>query len=347
MCFSVPTASSWVREASEVMRKSPAYRTKPPASTQAITRAHRGCLSSTARTKAAPAASVPSTATMKSPNEIGPRLSVIIRAPRSGSAGGGFGEAPEAAVAGVIPGDGGRELGGAEVGPHRVGEVQLGVGAFPQQEVRQALLAAAADQQVDVGKQVAGLDRVARGVVDREAQLEAGAAPRAPFRGGDRVDQRSRETVAPSHDAQADAVRDAARGFRAQMPREETHRRVDLGGGALPVVAGEREQRERADAEVGGRLDGAAHRFGADAVAGGALETAALRPAAVAVEDDRDMQRTLRHKVLPQKKWTPYRVARISASMWSRYRSNARRPAAVRRYSVFGIRPSNDFAQLM
>src|SRR5262249_14160185 len=98
---------------------------------------------------------------------------------------------------------------------------------------------------------------------------------------------------------------------------EETHQRVDLGGGALPVVAGEREQRERADAEVGGRLDGAAHRFGADAVAGGALETAALRPAAVAVEDDRDMQRTLRHKVLPQKKWTPSRVGRISPSMWS------------------------------
>src|SRR5438132_6944875 len=33
--------------------------------------------------------------------------------------------------------------------------------------------------------------------------------------------------------------------------------------------------------------------------------------------------------------------------MWSRERSSARRPAAVSRYSVFGIRPSNDFVQVM
>src|SRR3989442_750147 len=33
--------------------------------------------------------------------------------------------------------------------------------------------------------------------------------------------------------------------------------------------------------------------------------------------------------------------------MWSRYRSRARRPAAVRRYTVWGTRPANDFVQLM
>src|SRR3989441_12304499 len=33
--------------------------------------------------------------------------------------------------------------------------------------------------------------------------------------------------------------------------------------------------------------------------------------------------------------------------MWSRERSSARRPAAVSRYSVFGIRPSNDLVQVM
>src|SRR5437016_1830394 len=36
----------------------------------------------------------------------------------------------------------------------------------------------------------------------------------------------------------------------------------------------------------------------------------------------------------------------MSASMWSRYCSRARRPAPVNRYSVFGIRPSNDFVQV-
>src|SRR5256886_14162332 len=36
----------------------------------------------------------------------------------------------------------------------------------------------------------------------------------------------------------------------------------------------------------------------------------------------------------------------MSASMWSRYCSRARRPAPVSRYSVFGIRPSNDFVHM-
>src|SRR5262245_47004859 len=37
----------------------------------------------------------------------------------------------------------------------------------------------------------------------------------------------------------------------------------------------------------------------------------------------------------------------MSASMWLRYRSSARRPAAVRRYSVFGRRPSKDLVHAM
>ena len=37
-----------------------------------------------------------------------------------------------------------------EVRPQRVEEAKLGVGAFPQQEIRQTLLAAGADEKVDV-----------------------------------------------------------------------------------------------------------------------------------------------------------------------------------------------------
>lgn len=42
----------------------------------------------------------------------------------------------------------------------------------------------------------------------------------------------------------------------------------------------------------------------------------------------------------------PYflRVALMSASMWSRYFSKARRPAALSRYSVRGVRPANVFS---
>ena len=50
------------------------------------------------------------------------------------------------------------ELGLAERRPERLGEVQLGVGRLPEQEVRQPLLARRADQQVQLG-QPAGLQR--------------------------------------------------------------------------------------------------------------------------------------------------------------------------------------------
>ena len=47
--------------------------------------------------------------------------------------------------------NGGREIGSGEVGPQDVGEVKLGVGRLPQQEVTQPLFSAGADQQIDVG----------------------------------------------------------------------------------------------------------------------------------------------------------------------------------------------------
>src|SRR5690606_8903222 len=39
-----------------------------------------------------------------------------------------------------------------EVGPERVGEIQLGVGELPQQEITDALLAAGADEQIGLGR---------------------------------------------------------------------------------------------------------------------------------------------------------------------------------------------------
>src|SRR5215470_4345575 len=70
-------------------------------------------------------------------------------------------------------------------------------------------------------------------------------------------------------------------------------------------------------------------------------------------EHDRFSAATLRNVLCitksKAKKISLYRslVARINASMWSRYRSSAFRPAAVSRYSVFGKRPSNDFEHKM
>ncbi len=44
-----------------------------------------------------------------------------------------------------------RELGGVEIGPEHIQEDQLGIGALPEEEIRQALLSARADQQIRVG----------------------------------------------------------------------------------------------------------------------------------------------------------------------------------------------------
>src|SRR5262249_11886230 len=51
-------------------------------------------------------------------------------------------DAAEAALAALEFGDGVLEIMFVEVGPHAIGEEQLGVGALPEQEVREALLAA-------------------------------------------------------------------------------------------------------------------------------------------------------------------------------------------------------------
>src|SRR5206468_2168210 len=80
-----------------------------------------------------------------------------------------------AALPRVKLGDGGGELRRAEVGPHRVGEIQLRVRALPQQEVRQSLLSARADQEIHVRQDDPRVDRPARGVVDGESQMEARA----------------------------------------------------------------------------------------------------------------------------------------------------------------------------
>src|SRR5450756_684236 len=107
-------------------------------------------------------------------------------------------QAAEAALAAVEGGQRFRKMRRAEIRPHRVGEMQLGVGALPQQEVGQPLFAAGADDEVDVaqsglagdefGKPFAaefafggGLrrgiqDRVARGIVHRDAQMQHIAA---------------------------------------------------------------------------------------------------------------------------------------------------------------------------
>ncbi len=118
----------------------------------------------------------------------------------------GAAEAAEAALAAMEIGDRGAQIVGAEVGPQRVDEAELGVGRLPQQEIGQPLFAAGADEEIDVvlalphracqqpartprataarsPRQARGRvgDGVARRVVDRDPQMQPRAGGRAPL----------------------------------------------------------------------------------------------------------------------------------------------------------------------
>ena len=101
-----------------------------------------------------------------------------------------------------------REIVGVEFGPHPLGEMQLGIGAFPEQEIGEPLLAAGADDQIDIaqagfacdelgklfarrprdpGQPCRGVeDRVSGRIVDRDAQVQRLAACGRSLRVGDR-----------------------------------------------------------------------------------------------------------------------------------------------------------------
>ena len=98
--------------------------------------------------------------------------------------------------------------------------MELGIGAFPEQEVGQPLLAAGADDEIDVaqarlagdelreqlarrigdaGKPRRGTeDRVARGIINRDAQIERLAARGRLFRACDRGCDAVGQAVAPA-----------------------------------------------------------------------------------------------------------------------------------------------------
>src|SRR5882672_5749933 len=301
-------------------------------------------------------------------------------APR-GRRGAGKGERSEAPVARVEVVEGRGQIGGGEVRPHGRHEAELGIGAFPEEEIAQALLASGADEQVDVGRArpAVGLaeargeglarlgsgeapprgaqDHVARRVVHGQTEVEAARARRLALGAGDRGPEGEGEAVAAPDEREADIMRGQRGGLAAQERAQERHERVHLRPRPLPVVGGEGEEGEGADPEPGRGFHDPAGGADPATVAGQASQAAGFRPPAVAVHDDGHVEpargflikRTLHHEVSPQKKvgqWpSVLRVARISASMWLRYRASSRRPRGARRYSVRGRRPSKLLVQ--
>ena len=80
----------------------------------------------------------------------------------------------------------------AEVGPQRVGEVELGVGRLPQQEVRQPLLARGADEQVELAAARACDSAAAKrcSLMSCGAKLAAAAPRSASARAAATIDSR-------------------------------------------------------------------------------------------------------------------------------------------------------------
>ena len=83
-------------------------------------------------------------------------------------------------------------------------------------------------------------------------------------------------------------------------PNEYPHQieeALDLVVGARPVLRGEAEERQIADATAHGIADGTSERLNATAMPFPARQTMRVRPAAVAVHDDTDMtgQRAREH----------------------------------------------------
>ena len=74
-----------------------------------------------------------------------------------GFVGEGLAETTEAAFAALVGGDGFEEMEAVEVGPEAIGDVDLGVGDLPEEEVGDALLAGGTDDEIGVGH-VAGIE---------------------------------------------------------------------------------------------------------------------------------------------------------------------------------------------
>ena len=202
---------------------------------------------------------------------------------------------------------------GAEVGPERVGEDELGVRRLPEHEVRDPELARRADQQVDLG-QVGGVEpRRDRRLVDLvRGEAVVDAAPRRLDELGpaavverdpeaERVEIRglalelchplaqvAGDAVAPAEEPGPHALLGEVGQLLVDRLAEDLHQRRHLVRRAGPVLGREGVDGERRDPEVDRGLDGASQRARALAMPCLDGQAAGRCPAAVAVHDDRD-----------------------------------------------------------
>ena len=170
----------------------------------------------------------------------------------------GSGQSAKAAIAVSESGNRIGQFVAGEVGPQGLCEPQFGIGAFPQQEIRQALFAAGANEQVNVaitrsggqgirecisGKRAApdrcggGFQQgVAAGKIDCQACIEHAAASRNCFDCLDGSNSRAGQAIAASDDGEPDARIGERLRLHCHIVLDELHHAVDFRLWPLPVV---------------------------------------------------------------------------------------------------------------
>src|SRR5579859_25467 len=228
-----------------------------------------------------------------------------------------FAGTTEAALAVAIGIDRATQRLRVEVRPEFVGEIELGVGKLPEQEIADALLPASTDEQVRLGRVVHGqirremclaktarwLGLIACHAVDRLQDIPAPAIVRCDrqgkpvvgcrqhFRFGNHPVQSWFETGQIADDFQSDAILVQLGDFLLQRDHEQLHQERNLVLRSPPILAAEREQCQIPHALRCTGLGHRAHGFEAALVPGHPRQEAAFRPAPVAVHDNGDVAR--------------------------------------------------------
>src|SRR5215207_781645 len=209
-----------------------------------------------------------------------------------------------------------QELLGGEVGPQRFRHIELGVGYLPEQEVRDAQLAAGPDQQVDLGY-VGGVevlgerhlvdvlrretvcdypaggvhDLRASSVVERDVDIEAVVIRGKVLSLLHCFQHRGRQVLPSAQKTEPGPTLVQLGHFLAGRVKEELHERLYLSLRTRPVLGREGIEGQRLHPCASSGLQQRGDHRDTGPVAGCAWKPASPRPAPVAVHDDSDVTR--------------------------------------------------------
>jgi hypothetical protein len=133
-------------------------------------------------------------------------------------------------------------------------------------------------------------DRIAGGIVDRDAQMQNVSAGCCILGAAYCLREAVGKTIAASNHTETNAVADQACNLLAEIAPQQSHQRGHLCPRPAPVVARERVKRERPDALPRRRFNDAPDGFDAGFVPALSGQTLSGRPTSIAVHDDADMK---------------------------------------------------------